>query len=252
MKTFREYLNECVFEAVWPEIQGIFGEPDGLRPVYAKFYEKLRVLPARQQTRGEIKLDLIDPECPNQAPEGIDGAPDYIIDKPVNTKRLHDDTRPEQITAALIYWSSMMSFTTSKDHDDDLFEWLRLSEEDNPQAMGQYLMKSIETDPYENLKDESLRRKRKLFWGETTTNSEVTCWHGILKVLKRKLELNLIFQRGYADHEGRERDAERMELCCRLIDIATSERENIGEPQCQRALHLLFKVLEDNLWRWDD
>lgn len=252
MKKFRDYLKECTFKAVWSEIMAVFGEPEGLQPVYASYYEKLRVLPARQQTRGAIKLDLIDPECLNRAPEGIDGAPDYIIDKPVDTKWLHKGTKPERIAAALIYWSSMIAFFTSQDHDDDLFEWLRLSEEDSPQAMAQYLIRSIEPDPYENLKGESIKSKRKLFWGETTTNSEVTCWHGILKVLKRKLELNLIFQRGYADHEGRERDAERMELCCRLIDIATSDRDICAEPRRQRAYNLLFEILKENMWRWDD
>ncbi len=248
MKTFREYLNACSFDDVWPEIRDVFGEPEEIRPVYADYFEKLKVLPARKQTAGTIDLAPVDKDNAAIPPAGIDGAPDYLIEKPVRHVR---DTN-EKVAAALLYWSSIISFRTSKEHDDDLFEWLRLTEEDNPQALGQYLMKSVGPHPYEDLKIDSLWKKRERFWGDTTTKSSVTCWHGILNVLKRKLQMNLIFQRGYADHAGRERDAEKMELCCRLIDIATSEIDIHFAPRSQRALHLLFKILEENIWRWDD
>lgn len=252
MKTFREYLKACEFDAVWPEIVKIFGEPEGLRPVYEKYFNKLLILPARKQTLGAIVLAPIDDEFGNLPAEGIDGAPDYLIEKPVNTNHVEHRVSKECIAAVLLYWSSMISFHTSKEHDDDLFEWLRLSEADDCWGIADYLMGSIKSSPYGELKAESLARKQKLFWGDTAIDSDTTSWHGIFNVLKRKLEFNRIFLRGYADHDGRERDAERMELCCRLIDIATSDREIIGEPRYHRALHLLFKVLEDNLWRWDD
>lgn len=44
-KTFREYLNECQFEDIWFSIKENFSESKGIMPVYAEYYEKLKVLP---------------------------------------------------------------------------------------------------------------------------------------------------------------------------------------------------------------
>lgn len=55
MKTFRYYLNNCRFEDVWTSIVENFSEPEGIKPVYAEYYEKLKVLP-RRSVRGIIVL----------------------------------------------------------------------------------------------------------------------------------------------------------------------------------------------------
>ena len=58
------------------------------------------------------------------------------------------------------------------------------------------------------------------------------------------------FMRGFADHAGRERDAERMQLCCNLIDGATADI-NLDE-RSHRMLYILLKVLDLNIAYWDD
>ena len=56
--------------------------------------------------------------------------------------------------------------------------------------------------------------------------------------------------RGFANHTGREHDADRMQLCCNLIDIAT--RNIYLDERGKKALRVLFKILAKDLYRWDD
>lgn len=81
MKTFREYLSISQFEDIWSEIVENYSEPEEIKSVYAKYYEKLKALP-HKSVRGIIDM----PGSPNQYPDGLNGAPDWIIDKRVKTK----------------------------------------------------------------------------------------------------------------------------------------------------------------------
>lgn len=58
------------------------------------------------------------------------------------------------------------------------------------------------------------------------------------------------FMRGFADHAGREHDADRMQLCCRLIDGATADI--YPDARGRRMLHLLFRVLDQCITDWSD
>ena len=80
MKSFREYLSESSFENVWAEIVECFSEPEELREVYSEYYEKLKALPY-SPSKGEIEVDYF-PDC---QPKGMNTAPDYLIDKKVNS-----------------------------------------------------------------------------------------------------------------------------------------------------------------------
>lgn len=58
------------------------------------------------------------------------------------------------------------------------------------------------------------------------------------------------FMRGFSDHASRERDADRMQLCCDLIDGATAHI--YPDERRRRMLHLLFKVLDQYITEWGD
>ena len=75
MKTFREYLSISQFEDIWSEIVENYLEPEEIKSVYAKYYEKLKALP-HKSVRGIIDM----PGSPNQYPDGLNGAPDWIIE----------------------------------------------------------------------------------------------------------------------------------------------------------------------------
>ena len=243
MKTFREYLRGCKFEEIWDSLAEFFGEPQAMEAVYSAYYEKLKALPQRR-CKGIIELSASRPAAIQ--PEGMNAAPDWLIDKKVKTS----ETDNAYVAAVLLYWTSLHTFHTSKEHDDDLGRYLDILESDDPHALGQYLMKSMKRDPLESAKLECLDRKEKQFWEETFAHSSPGDWRGILYVLKRKLEFDMGFMRGFADHAGREHDADRMQLCCHLIDGATADI--YPDEKTRRMLSLLFKILEKDITNWCD
>ncbi|MSS16261.1 hypothetical protein [Sodaliphilus pleomorphus] len=108
------------------------------------------------------------------------------------------------------------------------------------QVLGQYLMESMNPGPLASEKRESIDRKERQFWEETFAHSSPGDWRGRLYILN-----DTGFMRGFADHAGREHDADRIQLCCRLIDGATA---NIClDERARRMLSLHFKVLEQNI-----
>lgn len=108
------------------------------------------------------------------------------------------------------------------------------------QVLGQYLMESMNPGPLASEKRESIDRKERQFWEETFAHSSPGDWRGRLYILN-----DTGFMRGFADHAGREHDADRIQLCCRLIDGATA---NIcPDERARLMLSLHFKVLEQNI-----
>lgn len=47
IKTFREYLNDCLFEEIWDSLAEFFGEPQAMKAVYSDYYDKLKALPQK-------------------------------------------------------------------------------------------------------------------------------------------------------------------------------------------------------------
>lgn len=240
MKTFRDYLNECRFEDVWTSIVENFSEPEEIKPVYAEYYEKLKALP-RKLVKGVIELS----GDPKQYPDGMNGAPDWLIDKIVKT----NEKDRAVVAAALLYWASLHTFYTSQEHDADLFRYFEIIESQDLKAYGEYLTESMKPKPYRAEIEKSRERKEKLFWKDTQACLYAGDWRYTLYILKRKLQYDMGFMRGFADHAGRERDADRMQLCCNLIDGATA---HIYPDKHRRMLHLLFKVLDQYITDWGD
>lgn len=241
MKTFREYLTESLFDNIWAAIVEYFSESEQLRAVYAEYCGKLIALPPKP-LKGVIVLE----NDITSYPEGLNGAPDWLIDKKVKTTL----TDGAVVAAALLYWASLHSFYTSEEHDADLSEYLDILDSEDPMALGRYISAAMQSKPVQAEIEESRERKERLFWEKTYSCLYAGDWRHTLYILKRKLEYDMGFMRGFADHAGRERDAERMQLCCNLIDGATARM--YPDEQGRRALHLLFKILEQNITRWCD
>lgn len=104
--------------------------------------------------------------------------------------------------------------------------------------------------PYRAEIEESRERKKKLFWEDPFSCLYSGDWRYTLYILKRKLQYDTGFMRGFADHAGREQDADRMQLCCNLIDGATAHI--YPDERRRRMLHLLFKALDQYITDWGD
>ena len=250
MKTFRDYINENNFEDVWTAIADIFEEPEEIKPVYAEYYEKLKLLPSNPQ-KVDIKFtnNRGGGYIFGKKPSGISDSPEYLIDRNIF---LHEIEREElsssQITAILVYWASFHNFITSKEHDEDLFKYLDIiSGEDVRCSLADHLYRR---EPIDEIIEESLERKHSRFWDSTTGVFREGYLECILWVLKSAIEYNIGFMRDFASHAGREHDADRMQLCCNLIDIAT--RNIYLDERGKKALRVLFKILAKDLYRWDD
>lgn len=241
MKTFREYLNECRFENIWHSIVENFSESEGIKPVYAEYFEKLKELP-HKPVKGVIDMS----GGPTEYPDGLNGAPDWLIDKIVNT----NEKDRAVVAAALLYWASLHTFYTSQEHDADLFRYFEIIESQDLKAYGEYLTESMKPKPYHTEIEKSRERKEKRFWKDTQACLYAGDWRYTLYILKRKLLYDMGFMRGFSDHADRERDADRMQLCCNLIDGATTHIYPDGRRR--RMLHLLFKVLDQYITDWGD
>jgi hypothetical protein len=241
MKTFRDYLNECRFEDVWNSMVENFSEPEEIKPVYAEYYEKLKGLP-HKPVKGVIDLS----GGATEYPDGMNGAPDWLIDKAVKT----NETDSAVVVATLLYWASLHTFYTSQEHDADLFRYLEIIESQDLKAYGEYLTESMKSKPYRSEIEESRERKEKLFWKDTFSCLCAGDWRYTLYIMKRKLQYDMGFMRGFSDHAARERDADRMQLCCNLIDGATAHI--YPDKHRRRMLHLLFKVLDQYITEWGD
>ena len=255
MKTFRDYIEENDFEDVWPAIVEIYKESKEIKPVYAQYYDKLKKLPYNPRI-DKIKFDdtafII---TSGQQPLGMNDSPEYLIDKKVSFNKddiiEEQDIKSNEVAAILVYWASFHTFMTSKEHDDDLHHYLEIITSSDPSRFSQYLSDHhYKRDSDVRIKRESLEHKDKRFWTSTLSRISPGNWRDILLVLKRAIEYNIGFMRGYADHAGREHDADRMQLCCRLIDIATV---NIyPDKRGKKALILLFNILSKEITGWDD
>lgn len=60
IKTFREYLNDCLFEEIWDSLVEYFGEQQAMKAVYSDYYDRLKALPQRH-CNGVIKLSSSRP-----------------------------------------------------------------------------------------------------------------------------------------------------------------------------------------------
>ena len=170
--------------------------------------------------------------------DGMNGAPDWLIDKAVKT----NEKDSAEVAATLLYWASLHTFYTSQEHDADLFRYLGIIDSQDCRALSDYMTESMKPKPYRAEIEISRERKEKLFWKGTLSFLYVGDWRYTLYIVKRKLQYDMGFMRGFADHAGRERDADRMQLCCNLIDGATAHI--YPDKHRRRMLHLLFKVLD--------
>ena len=67
----------------------------------------------------------------------------------------------------------------------------------------------------------SLNRKRLRYWRDTIIDDSAISWSWNLTVLKKKIEYNIGYWKYVQRHVGWREDVRRMELCCRLLEIAS-------------------------------
>ena len=85
-----------------------------------------------------------------------------------------------------------------------------------------------ESDRIDRLNAESCDRKKIRYWKRTIIEDEAYDWTWNFTILQKKLEYNIGYYRFSQRYVGWEKDVERMELACRLMNIATGDDFIIG------------------------
>lgn len=131
----------------------------------------------------------------------------------------------------------------------------------------------------QQIESESSAGKRLRFWRNKILEDSPWDWSWNLTILKKKLEYNIGYWRYVQRHVGWEEDVKRMQLCCRLLDITSTDYPDmdgvyVNEHNAKRykmkiehdefldihlkdlrrekAYHLVWKFMDHNMKRWWD
>lgn len=220
---YKDYFINSTFEDVWHTLQTYYREPESVRNLYKPLFYTIRNLPVDVEHSGSpltIETDF----------EGmlhVDGAPDpieWLVGREVrfNRKKMlryctldepgTDSPTVPEVAAHLLYWSTLYEFKTQARHHKDFQQYLDSLEcgsasysfEDSGEAL-------------------SRRRKMAYYWKDTVANDSAIDWSFILDILRKRIEFHIGYHRFTDRFVNSKHYVSRMELCCRLLDIAAAD-----------------------------
>ena len=125
----------------------------------------------------------------------------------------------------------------------------------------------------------SLNRKRLRYWRDTILDDSAISWSWNLTILKKKLEYNIGYWKYVQRHVGWREDVKRMELCCKLLEIASEDYPDmtgiyvnagnaaryrmrilnddfleihLKDLRKEKAYRILWQYLDQNMEKWWD
>lgn len=202
---YKEYFINSEFEDVWCTLQTCYNEPESVRNLYKTLFYTIRNLPI-DNTRSEKPMQIV------RDFEGmihVAGAPDPI-EWLVGREVIFDDTEKStvaELAAHLLYWSTLYDFKTQTRYHKDCQK---------------YFEEEFACDYVENPgKDLSLKRKACYYCKDAIANDSAIDWSYILDILRKRIEYHIGYHR-YTDRFTNSRlYVSRMELCCRLLELAS-------------------------------
>ena len=220
---YKDYFRNSQFEDVWHTLQTYYNEPEGVRNLYKTLFYTIRNLPVDEAHSSTALTVISDFEGKIH----IAGAPDpieWLVGREVvfNKERMYryyclDESPLESPTVAetaahLLYWSTLYDFMTQTRHDKDFEQYLDSLENGSVR----YSMENP---------DKALSRQRKkcYYWKDTIANDSAIDWSYILKVFRKRIEYHIGYHR-YTDRSTKSAHyVKRMELCCRLLELAAAD-----------------------------
>ncbi|MDE6537187.1 MAG: hypothetical protein K2M13_04025 [Muribaculaceae bacterium] len=211
---YKDYFINSQFEDVWNTLQTYYNEPEGVRNLYKSLFYTIRNLPVDEVHSGTPLTVISDFEGKIH----IAGAPD-LIERLVGREvvlEIEEKVSDPELAAHLLYWSTLYDFRTQAQHQKDYKKYLDSLENGSVRhSMG---------NP-----DKALSRQRKkcYYWKETIANDSAIDWNYILNVLRKRIEYHIGYHR-YSDRFTTSKHyVSRMELCCRLLEIAAAYYYNM-------------------------
>lgn len=220
---YKEYFTTSEFEDVWLALKSYYREPDSIKNLYKTLFYTIRNLPL-DDTHSAAPLKV---EFDFENMIHIAGAPDPIewlvgreldFDKNemVEKYKLGGATRQGPTTAEfaahLLYWSTLYDFRTKKRHKKDFQQFLDACVDGTREySLG---------NPDIAL---SLKRKQCYYWKETVANDSAIDWSYILDILRKRIEYHIGYHRYTDRFVNSKHYVSRMELCCRLLELAAAD-----------------------------
>lgn len=220
---YKEYFTTSEFDDAWLTLQSYYREPDSIKNLYKTLFYTIRNLPL-DDTHSAAPLKV---EFDFENMIHIAGAPDPIewlvgreldFDKNemVEKYKLGGATRQGPTTAEfaahLLYWSTLYDFRTKKRHKKDFQQFLDACVDGTREySLG---------NPDIAL---SLKRKQCYYWKETVANDSAIDWSYILDILRKRIEYHIGYHRYTDRFVNSKHYVSRMELCCRLPELAAAD-----------------------------
>lgn len=216
---YKEYFTNSKFEDVWHTLQAYYNEPESVRRLYKTLFYTIRNMSideAHSDTSLKIETDF----------EGmihVAGAPDpieWLVGREVVFKD-KDATSGQyglsELAAHLIYWSTLYFFKTQTRYIKDCQNRFDL--------LDQGLTSNYVENPGEEF---SLKRKACYYWKEAVANDSAIDWSYILDILRKRIEFHIGYHRFTDRFTNSEHYVSRMELCCRLLELAAADYYDMG------------------------
>lgn len=220
---YKDYFINSNFEDVWHTLQTYYNEPESVEKLYKTLFYTIRNLPI-DDNHSDIPLKMV-PDFDNMI--HIAGAPNpiewltgrevfFAPEDMVVKYRFHNSPlsvpSESEIAAHLLYWSTLYDFKTQMQQHKDFEQYCDALEN----GTVRYSME----DPGEAL---SRKRKQCYYWKETVANDSAIDWRYILDMLRKRIEYHIGYHRYTERFVNSRHYISRMELCCRLLDLAGAD-----------------------------
>ncbi len=285
---YKEYFTRSEFEDVWRTLQTYYNEPDGLKHLYKTLFYTIRNLPVDEEhsaTQLRIVTDFENMIHVAGAPDPVEWLTGrgVVVDKMELARNYSFDGAEigvptvADMAAHLLYWSTLYDFRTQTRYHKDFVNYM----DELENGTVRYSMEDPEVE-------RSIKHKKCYYWKDTVAHDSAICGSNILKILRKRIEYHIGYHR-YTDRFVNSRHyVRRMELCCRLLDLAASysygmegiyvntrnasrfigpifsrynyeslaEEDNeeyvLSELRRAKAYKILWQFLDHNLPRWWD
>ena len=220
---YKYFFIHSDFDDVWSTLQSYYHEPDSTRQLYRTLFYTIRNLPVDENNSTptlRVVFDFDNMIHVAGTPDPIEwlvGRTVVFEEENMRDKYRSDGSEPEipviaEFAAHLLYWSTLYDFKTKKRQQKDFRQFLDSCMEGtwqrNPEDAGISL---------------SRKRKQCYYWKEALAGDSATDWSYILDLLRKRIEYHIGYHR-YTDRFVNSRHyISRMELCCRLLQLAATD-----------------------------
>lgn len=208
---YKGYFTNSEFEDVWHTLKSYYNEPESVRDLYKTLFYTIYNMTVDETHSGTSLIIETDFEGKIH----VAGAPDPIEWLVGREVILNDSgSSVPEIAAHLLYWSTLYDFRTQtryhKDCQKRLEDGFSYTFVENPG------------------KELSLKRKARYYWKEAIAKDSAIDWSHILDILRKRIEYHIGYHRYTDRFTNSKHYVSRMELCCRLLELAAADYYDMG------------------------